>query len=148
MPKKIKISQIKKIPRGIKEFVVNSINPKITEVLLSKERTLLAKKRTTINQMNTCIALAALGFALLKAFENSGLYLPMAIIGVILLIISAAFAVYSIKGFKKYSKKLKRIKKGRGSLDKLYFSELNQFLEGKGTTKKRVASKAWILEDK
>jgi len=110
--------------RSTRELIINKINPKITEVLLARERTILAKQRVKLSQINTAVAVAALGFAVIRFFESSNFYNIMVPIGIILVAIATIVIIHSVKRYKIYSAKISKLKRFRGHSHNLYFAEL------------------------
>lgn len=91
-------------------------NPNLLYVLLAKERTIESKLRTTLSVINTAVAIAAFGFALIGFLkQNETAYNA----GVFLLVCSCIIALYAVKRFIRYQKESQAITKHRASLAEL-----------------------------
>jgi uncharacterized membrane protein YidH (DUF202 family) len=90
-------------------------NPKMLEIILSKERTIEAKLRTSISLIQTSIALFALGFAVLKVFEE----IEFRIVAAGVLIIAIFTILIAMQKHMKYKKEEKKIENHRAHLYKV-----------------------------
>ncbi|MFH1664174.1 MAG: DUF202 domain-containing protein [archaeon] len=101
--------------RQLEERKLMQKDPNLLNVLLAKERTIESKLRTTLAVVNTAVAIAAFGFALIEFFKNEIAFIT----GVVLVGISAAIALYGLKRFIYYHKESNAIAKHRASLAEL-----------------------------
>ncbi len=99
--------------RLLEEKTLMSKNPRMLEIILSKERTIESKLRTSISIAQTAIGLAALGFAVVKFFEAGAIHY----MGYAILLLSFALSVYGVKRYSHYKKEIKRLECHHASLE-------------------------------
>ena len=77
------------------------------QTLLSLERTLMGREKVVLNEITTMVAFMALGFALMKFFEETNQIVVL--LGITFVVIAAFGTVWLVLNFKKYSKKLRAL---------------------------------------
>lgn len=102
--------------RQMEERKLMEKDPQLLNVLLSKERTIESKLRTTLSVINTAAAIGAFGFGLIKVFEGNELATDL---GFFLLICSLLIALYGVKRFLHYHLESRSIKNHRADLAEL-----------------------------
>ena len=103
-------------------------DPKVMEILLSKERTLLSRERTVIAVAQVALGIAALGVVMVRFFGNVGYewFIPL---GVSLVVISGYLFYHSLKDYRHLQKKLQHLHESRGHLDRVYSKELKDVID-------------------
>ncbi|MBN2517997.1 MAG: DUF202 domain-containing protein [Candidatus Altiarchaeota archaeon] len=104
-------------------------DPKLMEILLSKERTILSRERTAIAIAQLALAITALGFVIVRFFSDAigyGWFLP---IGMGMILVSGYLFYHSIKYYKHLQKKLNHLHDSRGHLDRLYSKKLKSIMD-------------------
>ncbi|MFH0715087.1 MAG: DUF202 domain-containing protein [Candidatus Diapherotrites archaeon] len=76
------------------------------QTLLSEERTMLSKERTILQEITVYLALIAVGFGVVKVFENS---IWLVSLGSIFVVLGVALIFASIYSYRKYNRKIKQI---------------------------------------
>jgi uncharacterized membrane protein YidH (DUF202 family) len=102
--------------RQMEERKLMQRNPDLLGILLAKERTIESKLRTTLSVINTAVAIAAFGFALIGFLKQNNIAY---IIGVFLLVCACIIALYAAKRFIRYQKESQSIAKHRANLAEL-----------------------------
>ena len=107
------------------EVGLSRSNPKKLEVILAKERTILAKQRNFLAHINTGLGSIALGFGILRFFENSQ---RSSLIwhGVVFIILGCIVALYGTIKVYRSNLGLQKIKQHRGHLYELYFPDVEE----------------------
>ncbi|MFT7183918.1 MAG: uncharacterized membrane protein YidH (DUF202 family) [Oceanicoccus sp.] len=124
------------LARGKRERSINRSNPSITTVRLSRERTFLSRERTLLSHKRTCLSqvrlsvgIAALGFGVIRLFEDSPHSEAMVTLGFGFLLLSAFIGFFSWLDFRKYVYHLEKIRQNRGKLDEVYFDEWTELVD-------------------
>lgn len=100
-------------------------NPKLMEVALSKERTILSRERTAIALAQLALGIAALGFVVVRFFTGVDYQWYLAL-GVAFVIVSAYLFYHSFKDYRHLQKKLRHLHDSRGHLDRVYCEEMEE----------------------
>ena len=116
--------------REQREIEINRKNPKITEVILSRERTFLSYQRMCIAKGSLAVGIAALGFGLIRIFETSRHAEIMLSFGIVFLGIATAVALFAWRRYRRYGMYLDKLCAYRGKLHKVYFDEMDTILDG------------------
>lgn len=103
-------------------------DPKKLDLILAKERTILAKQRNFLAHINTGLGSMALGFGIVRFFEDSQRAV-LVWIGVAFIAAGFVIIAYGIKKVVSSNAGLRAIKHHRGHLYKTYFAVNNDMDE-------------------
>lgn len=96
-------------------------DPKKLELIFAKERTILAKQRNFLAHINTGLGSIALGFGIVRFFEDSQRAV-LVWVGVVFIATGFGIIVYGVKKVISSNAGLRAIKSHRGHLYKVYFA--------------------------
>lgn len=98
------------------EKAIMQKNPEMLQVILSKERTIESKLRTSNGLIQTAIALIALGLGVIKVFADEFIY---QLFGFICLIIALCMVFFALRRYAHYNYESKRIQSHRADLKRI-----------------------------
>ncbi len=98
-------------------------NPKVIEILLSKERTLLSRERTAIALGQLALGVAAFGFLVIRFFAGDTGYEWFMALGLGAVALSGYLTYHSWRDYKHFQKELTHLHKQRGHLDTVYIPD-------------------------
>jgi len=119
MTKEISIAEREKAER---ELIYK--NPALVSILLSKERTILARERTVISLGQLALGILALGLAIFKFFDSKHPSF-FVLMGFICVGVSGLLFKRVYSDFKDLKRKLDHLKAYRGHLEEIYYEEEN-----------------------
>jgi len=98
------------------EKAIMQKNPELLQIILSKERTIESKLRTSNGLIQTSIALIALGLGAIKVFADEFIY---QLFGYLCLTIALVLVLFALKRYAHYNYESKKIQSHRADLKRV-----------------------------
>lgn len=97
--------------------------PSAVNVILAKERTLLARERNSVGLAQLALGIAAFGFVIIRFFTDAG-YEWFIFVGLGFVLVSSLLFYHAFKEYVSFKHKLDKLHDLRGHLDTVYIEEI------------------------